>query len=117
MNVEVKIIKDIPVKQIEKFEDRVVYDTAIITREFTKSANAYPYLTGKLRASEVSSPVVGSNKSYGLGAGVNYAQYVWDYNNVNWTNSSTKPQWYYTTFKNQTSTIVSNAVNRALKEI
>jgi hypothetical protein len=117
MNVEVEIIKDIPKQQIEKFEDKVVYNTAILTREYTKSANAYPYLTGRLRSSEVSSPVVGVNKEYGLTAGVKYASRVWDYNNVNWTNPSTRPQWYYTTFKNQTNTIVSNAVVRALKEI
>lgn len=117
MNVEVEIIKGIPKQQIEKFEDKVVYNTTILTREYTKSANTYPYLTGRLRASEVSSPVVGSNKEYGLTAGVKYATYVWNYNNVNWTNPSTRPQWYYTTYKNQTATIVSNAVVRALKEI
>ena len=117
MNVKVEIIKDIPIKQISKFEDRVVYNAAILTREYTKSANAYPYLTGRLRASEVSSPVVGSNKEYGLTAGVKYATYVWNYNNVDWTNSNTRPQWYYTIYKNQSATINSNAVSRALKEI
>lgn len=117
MDIEVKIIKEISKEQIDKFEDKVVYNAAILTREYTKSANAYPYLTGKLRATEVSSPVVGSNKKYGLTAGVKYATRVWNYKNVNWTNPSTRPQWYYTTFKNQTNTIVSNAVVRALKEI
>lgn len=117
MNVEVKIIKELPLKEISKFEDKVVYNTAVITREFTKSANAYPYRTGKLRSSEVASPITGSNKEYGLGAGVGYATRVWNYSNVNWTNPSTQPKWYLTTFKNQTIGIVHNAVNRALKEI
>lgn len=117
MNVEVEIIKDIPKEQINKFEDRVVYNTAILTREHTKSANAYPYLTGKLRASEISSPVVGSNKEYGLTAGVKYAKAVWNYTNVNWTNPSTQPQWYYNVFKKEGTTIISNAVSRSLKEI
>ena len=37
MNVEVKILKGIPVEQINKFEDRVVYNTALATREYVKS--------------------------------------------------------------------------------
>lgn len=117
MNVEIKIIKDIPKDQINKFEDKTIYNTAVLTREYTKTANAYPYLTGELRRSEVSSPIVGSNKSYGLTAGVGYAKYVWDYKNVNWTNSSTQPQWYYSVFRQKGASIVSNAVSRALKEI
>ncbi len=117
MNIEFVVLKDIPTKQISKFEDRVVYNTAVLTREYTKIANAYPYRTGRLRASEVSSAVTGSNKSYGLGAGTNYAKTVWNYENVNWTNPSTQPKWYLTTFKNKATSIVSNAVSRALKEI
>lgn len=117
MNIEFNIIKDIPVKQILQFENKVVYNTAVFTREYTKRANAYPYRTGKLRASETSSAISGSNKEYGLSAGVGYATRVWNYTNVNWTNPSTKPQWYFTTFKNQTMSIVSSAVSKALKEI
>lgn len=117
MNVEVKIIKDIPKDQINKFEDKVVYNTAILTREYTKSANAYPYLSGELRRSEVSSPIVGSNGNYGLTSGVKYAKSVWNYKNVNWTNSSTRPQWYYSVFRQKGASIVNNAVSRTLKEI
>lgn len=117
MNIEVQIIKDIPKDQIKKFEDRTTYNTAVLTREYTKSANAYPYLTGELRRSEVSSPIVGSNNSYGLIAGVKYAKRVWNYKNVNWTNASTQPQWYYSVFRQKGASIVNNAVSRALKEI
>lgn len=117
MNVEVIILKDLPVKQIQNFEDKVIYNTAVLTREYTKNSNAYPYLSGKLRRTEVSAPIVGSNKEYGLTAGVDYAKRVWNYTDVNWTNPETKPKWYFTTFKNQANTIVSNAVVRAIKEI
>lgn len=117
MNVEVKIIKGLPTEQISKFEDRTVYNTAVLTREFTKSRNNYPYRTGKLMRSEVSSPVIGSNKEYSLTGGVDYAKYVWKMENVNWTNSNTKPQWYYTNFNEKGAVLLTNAVIRALKEI
>ena len=32
MDIEVKVIKGIPTKQIDKFEDRVVYNTAVLTK-------------------------------------------------------------------------------------
>lgn len=117
MNIEVKIIKEIPKKQINQFEDRVVYNTAVLTREYTKSANAYPYRTGKLQQSEVSAPVIGTNKNYGLTAGTNYAPRLWNMTKVNWTNPSTQNQWYKSVFTKNTQTIVQNAVSRALKEI
>ena len=117
MNVEVILAKPIPVEQISNFEDKTVYNTAVLTREYTKSSNAYPYLTGKLQKSEVAAPIIGSNKKYGLLAGVDYATTVWGYRNVAWTNPSTKPQWYYSEFREKGSIIVSNAVQRALKEV
>lgn len=117
MNIEVKIIKGIPTQQINKFEDRVVYNTAVATKEFTKGQNAYPYRTGELRRAEVASAITGSNKEYGLGAGVNYAKYVWNMTNVKWTNSSTIPQWYYNAFRQKGTLLLTNAVVKAKKEI
>ena len=43
MNVEIEIIKGLPVEQIQKFEDKTVYNCAVYTREMTKGSNAYPY--------------------------------------------------------------------------
>lgn len=117
MDVEVRIVKDIPKEQINKFEDKVVYNTAVITREYTKGSSAYPYRTGKLMQTEVSAPILGSNKDYGLSAGVNYAKRVWNYNNVNWTNPSTQPQWYYNVYRQRGASIINNAVIRAIKEV
>lgn len=117
MKFEFKIVKDIPVKEITNFEKRVVYNTALYTREHTKGAKAYPYLTGKLQSSEVAAPILGSGMEYGLSAGVDYALEVWAYKNANWTNPSTQPQWYYSVFKKDGATIINQAVNTALKEI
>ena len=36
MNIEVKVIRGIPKDQINKFEDKVVYNTAVATREYVK---------------------------------------------------------------------------------
>lgn len=117
MNFEIKWEKEIPIDQINKFEDRVIYDCAVFTREFTKGTSAFPYLTGELERQEIAAPIVGSDKSYGLTGGVDYAKYVWRMNNANWTNQATKPQWYYTEFRNNAEKIVGQAINAALKEI
>lgn len=117
MNIEVKIIQDIPVDQINKFEDRTIYNMALLTREYTKSANGFPYLTGQLRRTETSTPIVGSNKQYGLSSGVDYAKYVYAMQDAHWTNTNTLPHWYASIFEQQTQKIVNNAVNYALKEV
>ena len=117
MNIEVKIIKGIPTQQIDSFEDKVVYNTAVATREYTKSRNAYPYLTGELRRSEISDPILGSNKEYSLSGGVGYAKTVYNYTNVKWTNPSTVPHWYHSVFKDKGYVLITGAVIKAKKEI
>lgn len=117
IGAEVKIIKDIPKKQIDQFEDRVVYFSAVGTREYTKGRRAYPYLTGKLERAEVASPVTGKDKEYNLLAGTNYAKYVYRMKNPEWTNKSTLPQWYHTVFRTKSKSIVTEAVVHSLKEI
>ena len=117
MNIEIEIVKGIPVEQINKFEDRTVYNTAVVTREFTKSKNTFPYLSGTLAREEIAAPIVGSNKEYGLTAGTDYAVAVWKMNNVNWTNKNTQPQWYYRNFEEKGAVLLTDAVMRALKEV
>ena len=117
MNIEIEIKKGLPVEQIQKFEDKTVYNCAVFTREMTKGSNAYPYLTGKLSRTEIAAPIIGFNKEYGLTAGVDYAIDVWGYTNVNWTNPNTKPQWYKSEFNMNGGVIVSSAVVHAYKEI
>ena len=117
IEISVKIEKDIPKDQIKKFEDKVVYYTASLTREYTKGQSAYPYRTGELARQEMSSQITGSNGEYNLLAGVDYAIYVWKMGNVNWTNKKTEPQWYYNVHRKQEKTINSSAIDRALKEL
>ena len=117
MEASIQIIKGIPKEQIDKFEDRVVYNTAVLTREYTKSRMAYPYRTGKLMQTEVAAPIIGMNKEYSLMDGVDYAKYVWNFKNANWTNPNTQPQWYYSVFRNKGESVMLNAVLRAMKEL
>ena len=118
MEFSLEWIKELPIEQIRQFEDKVVYNCALYTREFTKNANAYPYLTGELMRSEVALPIETlGTQEYGLGGGVSYAKDVWKKTNVKWTNSSTKPQWYYTMWRNNSATILAQAFSSSLKEI
>lgn len=117
MKVSVEIIKGIPTQQIEQFEDRVIYNVAVLTREETKGSNAFPVRTGELMRQEIAQQIIGDNKEYGLGSGVDYAHRVYKYENVNWTNKSTLPHWYSNIYNKNGAIITSNAVNRALKEI
>lgn len=117
MNISFTWLKPLPVNKINQFEDKVVYNTAVYTREYTKGTSAFPRLTGELERQEIKAPIVGSNKSYGLISGVDYAKAVWKMTDVNWTNKATKPQWYYTQFRNSKEKIIRQAVSSALKEI
>lgn len=117
MNIEIKVVKGIPEKQIDKFQDRTIYNIAVLTREETKALNAYPRRTGELMRQEIAQQIIGNNKEYGLGSGVDYAHKVYQYENVNWTNPSTLPHWYKSVINKQGAIIVNNAVYRALKEI
>lgn len=118
MNVEFIILNDLPVQKIFHFEDKTVQNVAILTRERTKTDEAYPYLTGELERREIASPIIKSNTlEYSLSAGINYAKYVWNMENVNWTNKRTQPKWYLTMYKNKKEEILQNAVFSAIRSV
>lgn len=117
MKLEAEIIKDIPEKQIKIYQDKVVYYVAVETREYTKGIGAYPHLTGELERTEVASPITGGNATYNLLAGVEYAKYVWNYQNAKWTNTKTIPQWYTNVFKKNQNKILHTAITKGSQEI
>jgi hypothetical protein len=118
MEIDIQVLKKLPVEQIKKFEDRTIYNTAVFTREYTKSSTAYPELSGELKRQEIAAPIENlGNNTYGLTGGVGYAKYVWNYKNAKWTNPNTQPQWYASVLKSSTATIISNAVQTTLKEV
>lgn len=118
-SVDVEIKKDIPEKQIRQFEDRSVYFTAVLTREITKGANAYPRgKTKELSKQEIRTPIAKQGyASYGLLRGTTYASFVYKMDDVKWTNTKTIPHWYGSIYRAKEKTIIETAQKRALKEI
>lgn len=114
MNFSVEVIKPLDVKGIENYMDDIVFTVARITKDFTNSGGHFPYRTGNLNITSMAQPIrkVGE-ATYSLDApnGVEYAQFVWEMKNVNWTNKNTYPQWYETMFKNKKELIVNTAIN------
>lgn len=114
---DVKIIKKIPEREIEEFTDKTVYNVAVLTRETAKELRAFPRRTGRLEETEIQQHITGSNKEYGLSAGVDYAVYMYNLDKANWTNPKTEPHWYYNIYDRYKKTIVMDAVSRAKKEV
>ena len=117
MKIDIEIIKGLPIEQINMFEDRTVYNVAVETREMAKGLRAFPYLSGELERQEIAEPITGSNKEYGLSAGVDYAKRVYNYNEANWTNPNTEDHWYEKVYEKHYASIVNNAMEKASKEI
>lgn len=118
IKVDISIPKELPVKELDNYMDKVVYNIARITLDFTNSKQRFPYLTGELNRAAMAEGVVSEgNKTYHVGAaGVDYAPAVWKFpQDTNWTNPNTYAQWYMTEFKNEKEQIVSRAVNNALR--
>jgi hypothetical protein len=116
--IQVKITKDIPEEQITDFEDKTIYYSAVLTREYTKGMMAYPHLTGELERQQVKARIKKQQKGvYALLDGVDYAKYVWKMTNVKWTNPSTQPQWYQNVYRKKEKTIIDRAKERALGEL
>lgn len=117
MTFDTKWIREIPRREINGFEDEVVYRTARMTLDFT--IPHIPYLTGRLQKASLGYGVQGQDKVYSLGATSEayYAKHVWNFDQegTNWTNPRSYAQWYYTEFRNQKETILGNAVSTSYK--
>lgn len=118
--ISFKVVKPLPVKEISNWEDKVVYGIARATLDFTNTRHHFPYLTGELNRASMSEGVVQEIKgTYHLGArGVEYAPKVWNYNNVNWTNKQTIPQWYkgvYNKYRNEINQVALKGAEGELK--
>lgn len=114
--VDIQIVKDLPVDKIDRWEDKVVFEIARKTLDFTDSGSHFPYLTGTLNVASMNEGVVSEgNMTYHLGSrGVEYAPKVWSYGeNTNWTNPSTIPQWYFGVFEKYKNEILQDAIVEA----
>ena len=118
-SVEIKIVKDLPVEQLKKWQDKVVFGMARATLDITNTSHYFPYRTGALNQGSMAMGVQGSNATYELGAtGVSYAPRVWQFGeNTNWTNPNTLPKWYISAFNKHKTEIVQLAVKNAESEL
>lgn len=117
-----KIIKDLPVEQLKKWQDKVVYGIARQTLDFTNSKNYFPRLSGDLQLSSMSCGVLNlGNMEYGLSydeGTAYYTKYVWKMGEgTNWTNPSTLPRWYANAFFRHKTEIVQLALKNAESEL
>ena len=117
INASVSIIKKLPVKELDMFTDRVVYNMADITLERTEGH--IPRLTGHMHDDIFARGVKGSNKVYTLGVDETpYAIYVWNMGKgTKWTNKQSYTKWFMTEFTNSREKIINQAVSRAKKVI
>lgn len=117
---QVIINKDLPKEQIKNWEDKVVYEIARKTLDFTNTNHHFPYLTGELNRASMNEGVITISKgTYGLGAkGVEYAPKVWNYGTgTRWTNKNTIPQWYMGVFEKYKNEILQDAIKGADTEL
>lgn len=115
MNIELNIIKDLPKKELQRFADLVVYESARETLALT--GGNFPRLTGDLERGAYAMGVVDlGHMTYGLGSDVDYAKYVWEMPpSTHWTNPNTIAQWYYYIFRIRRDNIINQAVTAAKK--
>ena len=115
IKIDVIIERDLPVHQLDQWRDRIVYNIARETLDFT--GGHFPVLHGDLERSSIAFGVQGGNKEYGLGYEdtAPYTPEVWKYpqRGTNWTNKQTWAKWYEASFKNNREKIINNAINNS----
>jgi hypothetical protein len=117
MTFDITWLKELPRKELNGFEDEVVYRVARMTLDFT--IPHIPYLTGRLQKASLSFGVQGNDKVYSLGATADapYARAVYNYSqtDTNWTNPRSYSKWFETEYYNQREVILGNSVSASYK--
>ena len=121
VNVEVQIIKDIPVAKIQEYADLVVYGVARGTLDYTLRDSRFPFKTGNLQRSSIGTPPrKEGNYIYCLDVPeqAEYAEYVWQFpQNINWTNPNTYSQWFVAEYIEKKDTITKQAIDNAIRSV
>ena len=104
---------------LKKLPDDMLY--AIAKQVLDMSSTVIPMSnttehSGTLRKATAAGGVRRGNGEMTIGSYTDYATYVWNMNNVNWTTPGTNNKWFTRTLKKHGATILHNAVNRAWKE-
>lgn len=99
---------------LKKLPDDMLY--AIAKQVLDMSYTTIPKDTHKMAISTQAGGVRRGNGEMTIGSYTDYATYVWNMNNVNWTTPGTNNKWFTRTLKKHGAVILHNAVNRAWKE-
>ena len=97
-------------EELQGVSDKILYATARMTLDYADPH--IPFNTGKMEKTSMRQGVQGSKGKYYIGSYTDYASKVWGYNNVNWTNPDTYPQWFKTIYNEKGKTILQNAIER-----
>lgn len=99
-------------EKLEKFKDRVVYDVAYNTLQYSNPI--IPKDTKTLILDTFDYGVKGSNCSYTIGSPTSYAKYVWNYDDAttHWTVPGTGNQWFIKGLKKYGKVILQQATER-----
>lgn len=125
-HISFKVVKPMPVKEINNWEDKVVFGIARETLDFTNTKQHFPHLSGTLQLASMSAGVktlgkgiygLGYDKEYG-GENVSYGKDVWKKGpGTNWTNKRTLPQWYKSVYEKYRNEINQIALKNAEGEL
>ena len=122
VEVEIKMLENLPTEKIDKYVDLVVYGVARNTLDYTMAENRFPYKTGNLQRSSMAQEIrQEQNGTYCLDVpvGAEYAMYVWNMpqETTNWTNPDSYSEWFLTTFQNKKEVITQQAVSTAIRSV
>lgn len=93
----------------------VAKQTLDMSTQYTPMSNMKNH-AGTLRRATTSGGVRGGNGDFYIGSYTNYAKYVWNMENVNWTTPGTNNKWFARTLKQHQATILDNAINQSWKK-
>lgn len=117
-SVEITIDKgNIDSAFFNRYTDLIVFGVASRTLDLTSQESRFPRKTGNLaHKSMVQRTRKEADCVYCLDnpEGAEYAKYVWNMENVNWTNPNTYPQWFATVYQNNKELITEYAVSQAI---
>lgn len=101
-------------EDVLEVSDKIMYTVARMTLDnsYTSIPLSNKKGRGKLRQSSTSAGVRGSEGNYYIGSYTDYAKYVWDMENVNWTTPNTNGKWYERNWKRNGKAYMNNAIER-----
>lgn len=104
------------IDKLTQANDKLVYAIARRTLDQVGNLKATAYLTGETERSMYSHGVGQDDQGYYIGDFTRYASRVYKMKNANWTNKSTRPQWFHSVWKEYGELIQKECSERYLDD-